>query len=123
MRRAFQRGRVGLRGIAYKSAALQAGEVVHLRQTRLPKWQVESPRVVKLRPGAITNSHKGNLAHDDIIGRQAYDEVRTHTGVSYTVVRPAMDEYIRHTRRISTPIYQASVIVCWYRVCWRADAN
>lgn len=66
-----------------------------------------------LKPGKRIDTYKGILQHDDIIGKRARDLVRTATlksgkeGFDFRLQECTLDEYVRFSRRLVTPIYPA----------------
>lgn len=66
-----------------------------------------------LKPGRKIDTHKGILQHDDIIGKRVRDTVRTATlksgkdGADFRLQEVTLDEYVRFSRRLVTPIYPA----------------
>ncbi|KAL4913389.1 S-adenosyl-L-methionine-dependent methyltransferase [Aspergillus aurantiobrunneus] len=68
-----------------------------------------------LRRGHRTETPRGILDHDQIIGRRVRDQVTTRKGTNYRVILPTLAQYIALTPRHVTPIYarDASVIVSY----------
>ena len=75
-----------------------------------------------LKAGRRVESHRGVVRHDDIIGKRARDIVsvlpkrhrdgkdargRQEQSQEYRLYEPTLDEYVRLTRRLVTPIYPA----------------
>lgn len=97
--------------------AFAAGDVVLLRQ----KQDRSAPPILSrpLKPGRRIESHKGVIQHDDIIGKRVRDLVqakktKSERGpVDYRIHDVTLEEYVRLTRRLVTPIYpaDASLIV------------
>lgn len=58
-------------------------------------------------------THRGIIHHDDIIGKRVRELVRTkplksgRDGFDYRIQEPTLDEYVRFSRRLVTPIYPA----------------
>ncbi|KAH9826857.1 tRNA methyltransferase complex GCD14 subunit [Teratosphaeria destructans] len=104
--RAFSGIRYGLKGRFY---TFKAGDHVVLRAL---KDGHASPIFCKnLRGGARLDSHKGSIHHDDIIGKDARDIIRTRLksergyGTEYRLHEVKLEEYVRWTRRLVTPLY------------------
>jgi tRNA (adenine57-N1/adenine58-N1)-methyltransferase len=66
-----------------------------------------------LKASKIIDTHRGVLSYDDIIGKRVRDLVRTaptkvdKDGFSYRLQECSLDEYVRLSRRLVTPIYPA----------------
>jgi tRNA (adenine57-N1/adenine58-N1)-methyltransferase catalytic subunit len=64
-----------------------------------------------LKPKGRTDTHKGSIHHDDIIGKRSRDIVVTKFkeakdgGREYRVLPVRLEEYVRLTKRIVTPLY------------------
>ncbi len=58
-----------------------------------------------LTPGAVFHSHKGGLAHDDLIGRDEGIVVTSTGGMPYLVLRPILEDYVLSMGRGAAIIY------------------
>lgn len=97
--------------------AFSEGDLVLLRQ----KQDRAAPPILSrpLKAGKRIESHKGIIQHDEIIGKRVRDLVqakktRSEKGpVDYRIHDVTLEEYVRLTRRLVTPIYpaDASLIV------------
>ena len=58
-----------------------------------------------LNPTATIHSHHGTLSHKDIIGNRVRDIVETSRGVHMRIYEPTLDEYVRYTPRLVTPVH------------------
>ena len=58
-----------------------------------------------LQPGAELQSHRGIVAHDDLIGQRWGQRVRSHLGSRFTLLRPSTDDLVRHIKRRSQIVY------------------
>ncbi|KAL1612725.1 hypothetical protein SLS60_000954 [Paraconiothyrium brasiliense] len=69
--------------------------------------------LVKLQATKQTHTHRGNLAHADIIGKEPRQLVHSARGNAYRIHEPTLAEYVRLTPRLVTPIYpsDANLIV------------
>ena len=89
----------------------EEGDLVILRQ----KLDKSAPPILTkaLKPGRSINSHTGVITHDEIIGRRVRDVVKTATarsgreGTEYRLQNVKLEEYVRLSRRLVTPIYPA----------------
>jgi tRNA (adenine57-N1/adenine58-N1)-methyltransferase len=61
--------------------------------------------VFTLQPGAELQSHRGIVAHDDLIGQSWGQRVQSHLGYEFTLLRPSTDELVRHIRRNTQIVY------------------
>jgi len=86
-----------------------------LRQTtvRLFTHYTEGDRVLiagkklsnPLRPGGTINVAKGQIQHDDILGKPLTRlRVTSNRGQASTVTYPTFDEYVSNTPRVVTPV-------------------
>ncbi|KAF2156470.1 S-adenosyl-L-methionine-dependent methyltransferase [Myriangium duriaei CBS 260.36] len=66
-----------------------------------------------LTPGSVINVAHGNIPHERIIGALPGSLISSTLNTSYRVLEPSLDEYVRYSRRIVTPIYpsDAALIV------------
>ena len=70
---------------------------------------------VVLEPGATFHTHRGALAHDDLIGRPDGSVVSSAAGTSYLALRPLLTDYVLSMPRGAAVIYpkDAAQIVHW----------
>lgn len=93
------------------SRPFAAGDILLLRQ----KLDQAAPPILTrpLKSGLQLHTHKGVLNHDDIIGKRVRDVVRTaplrsgKAGTEYRLHHVKLEEYVRLSRRLVTPIYPA----------------
>jgi len=64
------------------------------------KW-----RLVRLEPGRVLETHRGVLAHDDLIGKPWGSRVVTHLGYPFLLLVPSLNERVLRLRRISQIVY------------------
>ena len=57
-----------------------------------------------LNPSTTIHSHHGTLSHTNIIGKRVRDIVETSKGVPMRIHEPTLDEYVRYTPRLVTPV-------------------
>ena len=88
---------------------LRAGETVILVD---PKGE---ERMIILTPGKPFGTHKGNLLHDDIIGKADGSRVWTAMGAEYRVFRPTFIQYVMNLKRHAQIIYPKDIgpILLW----------
>jgi tRNA (adenine57-N1/adenine58-N1)-methyltransferase catalytic subunit len=88
---------------------LRAGEPVILVD---PKGE---ERLLTLTPGKVHGTHKGNLLHDDIIGRADGSRAWTAMGAEYRVFRATYNQYVMNLKRHAQIIYPKDVgpILLW----------
>jgi tRNA (adenine57-N1/adenine58-N1)-methyltransferase len=60
--------------------------------------------LVKLQAAKQTHTHRGNLAHADIIGKEPRQLVQSARGNAYRIHEPTLAEYVRLTPRLVTPV-------------------
>lgn len=61
--------------------------------------------VIRLEPGAAFHTHRGTVAHDDLIGVPWGTEVKTHLGVPLVLLRPSTDDLLRNLERTTQIVY------------------
>ena len=61
--------------------------------------------VFVLQPGARLESHRGILLHDDLVGQPWGQQVESHLGKVFTLLRPSTDDLVRHLKRNSQIVY------------------
>jgi tRNA (adenine57-N1/adenine58-N1)-methyltransferase len=61
--------------------------------------------IVRLEPGGLLHTHRGIVAHDDIIGAPLGRPVQSHNGRRFTVLRPSMEEAMMSVRRATQIVY------------------
>jgi tRNA (adenine57-N1/adenine58-N1)-methyltransferase catalytic subunit len=68
-----------------------------------------------LTPGAQYHTHRGAVAHDDVIGRPEGSLVTSVGGTAYLVLRPLLADYVLSMPRGAQVIYpkDASQIIMW----------
>lgn len=99
------------------SRAFAAGDIVLLKNCQ----DRSAPPILSrpLRAGQRIESHKGVVQHDDIIGKRVRQTVLAkkprseRAPVDYRIHNVTLEDYVRLTRRLVTPIYpaDASLIV------------
>jgi tRNA (adenine57-N1/adenine58-N1)-methyltransferase len=61
--------------------------------------------ILRLAAGAELQTHKGVLAHDQLIGTEWGATCRSHLGVPYILLQPSLDEILLHLKRRSQIIF------------------
>lgn len=61
--------------------------------------------IVRLAAGGRLDTHRGYLAHDDLIGAEYGTEVFSHRGHGFFLLEPSTDDLIREIKRSSQIIY------------------
>lgn len=82
-----------------RTGVLQAGDLVQLTD---PKGRHHT---IALVPGRQFHTHKGALAHDDMIGQPEGTVVSTTAGVAYLVLRPLLRDFVLSMPRGATVVY------------------
>ncbi len=59
---------------------------------------------LKLNRGEVFSTHKGNIKHEDIIGKEYGETVETHKGKSFFILKPTLYEIIMHGIKRKTQI-------------------
>ena len=88
---------------------LRAGEDVILIDPKGEEHQIT------LTPGKPFGTHKGNILHDDIIGKEDGSIAWTARGTGYRVFRPTFNQYILNLKRHAQIIYPKDIgpILLW----------
>lgn len=76
-----------------------AGDIVHLIDPRGNKY------TVTLVVGQSLHTHRGQVAHDDIIGQPAGITVESTKAVPFLVMRPHLDDYVLGMPRGAAVVY------------------
>ena len=61
--------------------------------------------IVRLEPGAQLHTHRGVVAHDDLIGTPWGTQLSTHLGYPLSLFRPSTDDLVRDLKRITQIVY------------------
>jgi tRNA (adenine57-N1/adenine58-N1)-methyltransferase len=61
--------------------------------------------IVRLAPGSQLHTHRGVVAHDDLIGTPWGAQRSTHLGYPFLLLRPATDDLVRDLKRITQIVY------------------
>ena len=104
-----------LRRFSSREHSFAAGDIVILQQNN----DREAPPILSrpLRLGGRIENHKGFISHSDIIGKRRRDIIKSTTtrssrdGVDYRLHEVSLDNYVRFTRRLVTPVYPADAAV------------
>lgn len=78
---------------------LRAGDRVQITD---PKGRLHT---VTLVPGSVFHSHRGGIAHDDIIGLNDGSVVRNVVGLEHLVLRPLLHDFVMSMPRGAAIIY------------------
>lgn len=82
-----------------RSGPFQAGDRVQLTG---PKGRMHT---ISLEPGAVFHSHKGPIAHDEIIGLPDGSVVENAVGVKYLALRPLLSDFVMSMPRGAAIVY------------------
>lgn len=82
-----------------KTGVFTVGDIVQLTD---PKGRHHT---IILEPGQRFHTHKGSLAHDDIIGRDDGSVITTDKDVDYVALRPRLADYVLGMPRGAAIIY------------------
>ncbi len=78
---------------------LAAGDLVQLIDARANKY------TMTLKADAVFHSHRGQLAHNDMIGNTEGIVINSDRAISYQVLRPALDDYVLSMPRGAAVVY------------------
>jgi tRNA (adenine57-N1/adenine58-N1)-methyltransferase len=65
--------------------------------------------MITLSPGKPFGTHKGNILHEDIIGKPDGSRVWTAMGTQYQVFRPTFNQYVMNLKRHAQIIYPLAI--------------
>lgn len=83
---------------------LRAGDLVQLTDPRTNKY------TVSLQPGMSTHTHRGHIAHDDLIGAADASVVISSREVPFLAVRPMLDDYVLGMPREAAVVYPKDAV-------------
>jgi tRNA (adenine57-N1/adenine58-N1)-methyltransferase len=61
--------------------------------------------IVRLGAGSRLSTHRGMVAHDDLIGAPWGAQVSSHLGYPFLLLRPSTDDLLRHLERTTQIVY------------------
>ena len=65
--------------------------------------------IIRLTPGAKLQTHRGILAHDDLIGLPWGSQVFSHIGSPFYLLQPSLSELLVETRRSTQILYPKDI--------------
>jgi tRNA (adenine57-N1/adenine58-N1)-methyltransferase len=65
--------------------------------------------ILQLIEGQKLETHRGILAHNDLIGKQWGSQVFSHTGAPFYILQPALGDLITNTRRTTQILYPKDI--------------
>lgn len=65
--------------------------------------------IIELKPGAIFQTHRGILKHDDLIGIPWGSQVQSHNGSPFFLLQPPLGELLRNLPRNSQILYPKDI--------------
>ncbi len=86
-------------GIHGRRGPFDEGDTVQLTD---PKGRKHT---ITLRAGSAFHTHRGSLAHDDLIGGPEGSVVRTSSGTAYVALRPLLADFTLSMKRGATIVY------------------
>jgi tRNA (adenine57-N1/adenine58-N1)-methyltransferase catalytic subunit len=89
----------GPTGASLRRGPFAVGERVQLTD---PKGRLHT---ITLEPGREFHTHRGRLAHDDLIGAPDGSVARNTAGVEYLVLRPLLADYVMSMPRGAAVVY------------------
>lgn len=64
---------------------------------------------IRLKEGAVMHTHRGKVAHDDLIGQPLGRQVRSHLGQPFLVFEPSTHDLIRQARRVTQIMFPKDI--------------
>ncbi len=98
-------------------AQTTAGDLILLVTTDQKRY------LLKLQPRNKLHTHQGIYEHDDLIGCQWGDEVRSQLGQSALVLEPGLSDLMTHLRRGTQIIYPKDAVQLVHRLSLRAGSR
>jgi tRNA (adenine57-N1/adenine58-N1)-methyltransferase len=83
--------------------APQAGDLVQLVGLSHKNF------IIQLREGGVLETHRGILAHDELIGKAWGSQVFSHLGNPFFLLQPALSDLITTTRRNTQILYPKDI--------------
>ncbi len=65
--------------------------------------------IVRLKAGAQLQTHRGVVAHDDLMGRPVGREVRSHLGYAFVVLEPSTFDLIQELKRATQIMFPKDI--------------
>ncbi|MGB9669329.1 MAG: tRNA (adenine-N1)-methyltransferase [Anaerolineales bacterium] len=65
--------------------------------------------IARLNPGEQIHTHRGVLFHDQLIGIPWGSEITTHTGSTYILIKPTLNDLLLETRRSTQIMYPKDI--------------
>lgn len=65
--------------------------------------------IIRLKAGTIFQTHRGELQHDDIIGKPWGTRLYSHTGSPFFLMRPGLSDILKQTKRNTQIIYPKDI--------------
>ena len=65
--------------------------------------------IVRLEPGAILQTHRGVIKHDDLIGESLGREAESHLGYPFLVLEPSTHDLILDLKRTTQIMYPKDI--------------
>jgi tRNA (adenine57-N1/adenine58-N1)-methyltransferase len=73
--------------------------------------------IIRLKPGSQFHTHRGMVAHDDLIGTPWGAQVPSHLGYPFLMVRPSTDDLVRNLKRTSQIVYPKDAGYIMMKMC------
>jgi len=81
----------------------QAGDLVLLLSADEKRF------CVRLTPGEVLHTHKGQISHDDLIDRPLGRRVQSHTGEWFLALIPSIHDLVMNVRRATQIVYPKDI--------------
>jgi len=85
------------------SVSAQAGDLVQLQGSGFRS------HLVRLEAGAVLQTHRGVIQHDDIIGQPWGSMLKSHTGQPFYLFQPGLADLVRETKRTTQILYPKDI--------------
>jgi tRNA (adenine57-N1/adenine58-N1)-methyltransferase len=84
-------------------AVARDGDLVQLLGKR------HKSHIIRLKAGAVFQTHRGELQHDDMIGKPWGSRLYSHTGSPFFLMRPGLSDLITQTKRNTQIMYPKDI--------------
>ena len=72
--------------------------------------------LVRLRPGCELQTHRGRIAHDDLLGCRYGTETHSHLGHAFAVLEPSSADLVGKLKRITQIMYPKDIAYALFRL-------
>jgi tRNA (adenine57-N1/adenine58-N1)-methyltransferase len=104
-------------GLAGKLSVERTVQTAQLDDLALLVGRDRKSFIVRLKPGSQLHTHRGVVAHDDLIGSSWGAQVPTHLGYPFLFLRPSTDDLVRDLKRTTQIVYPKDAGYLLMKMC------